>query len=73
MFIESTEQQSLELAAGAVDRVQVEIEGVDRVLHQAVLLIDTAGKDRQGSVHRVELLDGSGLTPPRLAVGENNI
>ena len=49
MFIESTEQQSLELVAGAVDRVHVEVEGVDRVPHQAVLLIDlcTQGKARQ--------------------------
>ena len=50
---------SLDLVAEAGDRVVVvEVGGVDRVLHQAVLLIDTALKGRQGSVHRTQLLEG---------------
>ena len=58
-----------------VHQVHPEEVGVvlDRVLHLGVLLIDTASKDRQGSVNRVEILDGSGLTPPRLVVGQNDI
>ena len=63
----------LQLVAGAGDRVHVQIEGVDRVLHQFVVLKITACKDRQGSVHRTEFLDGSGLTPPSLTVVENDI
>ena len=54
----------LQLEAGAVDQHQVEVRVVDRVLHQFVVLVDHS-KDRQGSVHRREFLDGSGLTPPR--------
>ncbi len=49
---------SFDLVAEAGDRVVVvEVGGVDRVPHQAVLLIDTALKGRQGSVHRTQLLE----------------
>ena len=47
----------LQLVAGAVDQHQVEVRVVDRVLHQFVVLVDHS-KDRQGSVHRREFLDG---------------
>ena len=56
----------LQLEAGAVDQHLVEFRVVDRVLHQFVVLVDRS-KDRQGSVHRREFLDGSGLPPPRPA------